>query len=436
MSMGQDALLRGALAAALAAADPYAATAAQLPAPPRGRVVVVGAGKAAVPMARAAAASYGGTGGFGGAVVTRRGQAEVVAGIEVLEAAHPVPDAAGVAATRRVLELVDGAGPDDLVLCLISGGGSALLCAPSGVDLVDKAAVTAELLAAGVDIHALNVVRKHLSGVKGGWLAARSRAPVVTLAVSDVVGDDPGIIASGPTVADPSTFGEALAIVDEHAPQAAAARRALAAGVAGERPETPKPGDPRLAHATYELVASGAAAVRAAARHLEEAGVTVLLEEATVTGDSTEVALRQAREVRARLAGARPSGPVAFVYGGETTVARGGAQLVYGDERPGAAAPTSGGPNGEWALAFAAAMAGGPPMWLLAVDTDGIDGASNAAGALLAPAQASRLDQVQVADYLRRHDSHTLLGRVGGLVTTGPTGTNVNALRIALFAPL
>lgn len=435
MSMGQDALLRGALAAALAAADPYAATTTHLPAAPKGRMILVGAGKAAVPMARAVADRYGGTVGFGGVVVTRRGQAEAVAGVEVLEAAHPVPDAAGVAATGRVLELVDGAGPDDLVLCLISGGGSALLCAPSGVDLADKAAVTAELLAAGVDIHALNVVRKHLSAVKGGWLAARSRAPVVTLAVSDVVGDEPGIIASGPTVADPSTFAEALAIVEAHAPGAVAARRALEAGASGARPETPKPGDARLARATYELVASGATAVSAAARHLEEAGVTVLLEEAAVTGDSTEVALRQAREVRARLARSLPSGPVAFVYGGETTVARGGAQLVYGDEPPGESPSTSGGPNGEWALAFAAAMAGGPPMWLLAVDTDGIDGASSAAGALLGPAQVNRLDQVQVADYLRRHDSHTLLGRVGGLITTGPTGTNVNALRIALFAP-
>lgn len=434
MGSNEAALLAEALRAALSAADPVAATKKHLPSPPAGRLIVVGAGKAASAMAAAASAGYQDVERFGGAVITRHGQALAAPRVQVLEGAHPVPDAASVAGTRTLLGLVDGAGPDDLVLCLLSGGGSALACAPVGVSLAEKAAVTRALLAAGADIHELNVVRKHLSGVKGGWLAVRSAAPVVTLAVSDVVGDDQGTIASGPTVADPSTYAEALALLDAYVPGAGAARRALEAGVRGERPETPKPGDERLARSRYEIVASGATSVRAAADHLRAAGVEVIACNAESTGDSTAVALRQAAEVRAILSSASRDRPLAVVYGGETTVKRQGAQLTYGTPQGEAVDRARGGPNGEWALAFRTALADVPGMWLLAADTDGIDGNSTAAGALIGPEQAARLTRIQVADYLRRHDSHTLLERVGGLLVTGPTHTNVNALRVALFA--
>lgn len=433
MGSNEAALLVEALRAALTAADPGAATTLHLPPPPVGRLIVVGAGKAASAMASAVSAAYQDVARFGGAVITRHGQALAAPRIQVLEGAHPVPDTASVAGARTLLELVSGAGPDDLVLCLLSGGGSALACAPQGVGLAEKAALTQALLAAGADIHELNVVRKHLSGVKGGWLAARSAAPVVTLAVSDVVGDDPGTIASGPTVGDASTYAEALAVLDKYVPDAAAARRALEAGVRGERPETPKPGDERLARTHYEIVASGATSVRAAADHLRAAGVAVLACEAESTGDSTAVALRQADEVRAMLSRSSRDRPLAVVYGGETTVKRHGAQLTYGTPQDEAVNDARGGPNGEWALAFATALADEAGMWLLAADTDGIDGNSTAAGALIGPEQAARFTRIQVADYLRRHDSHTLLERVGGLLVTGPTHTNVNALRIALF---
>lgn len=439
MTASAAGLLKGALDAALAAADPGPATAARLPPPRAGRVIVVGAGKAAAAMARAADAGYHDVADVTGLVITAYGMAAQAGRVEVVEAAHPVPDPAGVAATARMLELVRAATPDDLVVCLLSGGGSALACAPVGLTLWEKAGVTRELLASGADIRAVNVVRKHLSGVKGGWLAAASAAPVVTLAVSDVVGDDPGTIASGPTVPDPSTFQDAMRVLERYAPAASAAKRALEAGGRGERPETPKPGAARLANSRYEVVASGAAAVAAAAEHLRAAGVEVLARDAAVVGDSTAVALRQAGEVRGAMACLAAAGPVAFVYGGETTVDRVGSQLVFGaggePDVSAAVRPPRGGPNGEWALAFTAALAGAPERWLLAVDTDGIDGDSTGAGALLGPREARRLGLVQVADYLRRHDSHTLLERVGGLLVTGPTRTNVNALRIVLFPP-
>ncbi len=445
--------LRAALAAALAASEPGTCLGPYLPSPPAGRVVVVGAGKAAAAMARAVEAGFEADVPMTGAVVTRYGHALPTRRVAVLEGSHPVPDAAGVAATARIRRLVADADETDLIICLISGGGSALLCAPAGLGLAEKAETTAALLRGGADIRRINTVRKHLSAVKGGRLAAAARAPMLTLAVSDVVGDDPATIASGPTVADASTFAEALDVLHEFAPTAAAARRAVQAGLRGERQETPKPGDPRLATARYELVASGPLAVRAAAARLRADGVVVAVEDAAVTGDSVAVGRRQAREVAAALDRGAWAGPVAFVYGGETTVERsapeppvrgpgageqlnGGAPLT--DEAgPGGGASSgrgraTGGPNGEWALAFAAEL-GRSDYWLLAIDTDGIDGASAAAGALLDPAALGRLTPARIERSLAAHDSHGLLGAVGGLLVTGPTRTNVNALRIVLF---
>ncbi|MBX3140028.1 MAG: DUF4147 domain-containing protein [Trueperaceae bacterium] len=447
MSATGTSTLRAALAAALGAAEPASALRPYLPPPPPGRIVVVGAGKAAAAMARAVEDAYAPDVPLGGVVVTRYGHAAPTRRVAVLEGAHPVPDAAGAAATAGIRRLVAGAGADDLVLFLVSGGGSALLCAPEGLSLEEKAETTAALLRGGADIRRINAVRKHLSAVKGGRLAAVCRAPLLALAVSDVVGDDPGTIASGPTVADATTFADALAALDEFAPQAAAARRALEAGLRGRRPETPKPGDPRLAGARYELVASGALAVAAAAARLEAEGVAVAMADATVTGDSTAVARRQAREVAAALALGGWDGPVAFVYGGETTVARdsreaataedgahsvGAARGPVAGTAPAGPVPARGGPNGEWALAFVAAL-GRSDYWLLAVDTDGLDGASAAAGALLTPEALARLTPEGIERALRTHDSHGLLDEVGGLLVTGPTRTNVNALRVVLF---
>lgn len=398
-------------------------------------------------MARAVEDAYAPDVPLGGVVVTRYGHAVPTRRVAVLEGAHPVPDAAGVAATAGIRRLVTEASADDLVVFLLSGGGSALLCAPDGLSLEEKAETTAALLRGGADIGRINAVRKHLSAVKGGRLAAACAAPLLTLAVSDVVGDDPGTIASGPTVADATTFADALAALDEFAPTAAAARRALEAGLRGRRPETPKPGDPRLAGARYELVASGALAVAAVAARLEAEGITVAVADPTVTGDSTAVARRQAGEVAAALELGGWDGPVAFVYGGETTVARGSREAAAVEDAarsvgaalepvagtaPASPVPARGGPNGEWALAFAAAL-GRSDYWLLAVDTDGLDGASTAAGALLAPEALARLTPERVERALRAHDSHGLLEEVGGLLVTGPTRTNVNALRVALF---
>ncbi len=394
-------------------------------------------------MARAVEDAYAPDLSLGGLVVTRYGHAVPTRRVAVLEGAHPVPDAAGVAATAAIRRLVSGAAADDLVVFLVSGGGSALLCAPDGVSLAEKAETTAALLRGGADIGRINTVRKHLSAVKGGRLAAACRAPMLTLAVSDVVGDDPATVASGPTVPDATTFADALAVLDEFAPSAAAARRAIEAGVMGLRQETPKPGDPRLAGARYELVASGALAVRAAAARLEAEGIAVAVADASVMGDSTAVARRQAGEVAAALELGGWDGPVAFVYGGETTVARvpggGGAVPETVAGRPADAtaahadpAPARGGPNGEWALAFAAAL-GRSDYWLMAVDTDGLDGASTAAGALLGPEALARLTPERIERALRAHDSHGLLDEVGGLLITGPTRTNVNALRVVLF---
>ncbi len=367
--------------------------------------------------------------------------------LEVLEGGHPVPDAAGAAATERVLTLVRGARQHDLVLVLLSGGGSALLTAPLGVSLDEKAALTRRLLASGADIGSLNVIRKHLSRVKGGRLAVESGAPTLTLALSDVVGDDPATIASGPTVADPSTFGEALELLARYAPDHPRARAALARGAAGLTPESPKPGDPRLERAEFRLVGNASLALEAAARVLEGAGVAVVNLGADLTGEAREVG-RQHAQVAATLPG---SGPVALLSGGELTVTLTGQHGVG-----------RGGPNAEYALAFAQELSerlehelrrerasglargnegsSGPRFAVLAADTDGVDGGSGAAGpagALLGPELPGsdllgRLGRTEVAAALDGHDSHALLERIGGLFVTGPTGTNVNDLRIVL----
>jgi len=411
------ATLRALFDAAVAAADPRIVLARHLPPRPKGRVVVVGAGKSAAVMAAAVEAVWPDATGL---VVTRYGHGYPTRGVEVVEAAHPVPDAAGAAAAARILAVVRGLEQDDLVLALISGGGSALLALPApGLTLADKQAVNRALLACGATIHEMNCVRRHLSAIKGGRLAAAAfPAQVVTLAISDVPGDDPTVIASGPTVADPSSFAQARAILARYgiAPPAAVAAHLQAAAE-----ETPKPGDPRLARAEYRLIATPQMALEAAAAAARAGGFTPL-----ILGDALEGEAAVVGQVLAGIAvsaathGHPLAGPCVLLSGGETTVTLGGGTGGRG------------GRNGECLLGAALALAGHPRIWALMGDSDGIDGSEDNAGAIATPDTLARAKGLDPRGCLARHDSFAVFGGLGDLVTTGPTLTNVNDLRIFL----
>ena len=414
------ALLRGVFDAAVAAADPRRVLAAHLPPPPRGRCVVVGGGKSAAVMAAALEEAWPDV-ALTGAVVTRYGHAVPTRRIAVIEAAHPVPDAAGEQGARRLLDLVRGLGPDDLVLALISGGGSALLAlgAP-GITLADKQAVNRALLASGATIGEMNTVRKHLSAIKGGRLAAAAApARVVTLAISDVPGDDPGVIASGPTVPDATTFADARAILSRYA---ITAPPAVAAHLAAAAEETPKPGD--LPQADFRLIATPMMALAAAAGAARAAGATPLILGDALEGKSREMGTVMAGIARSVRAHAQPlAAPAVLLSGGETTVTIGHGPAGQG------------GRNTEFLLGLAVALDGAPGVWAVAGDTDGIDGTEDAAGALIGPdtlarARAAGLDP---RDVLAGHDSYRLFAAVGALVRTGPTLTNVNDIRAVLI---
>ncbi|MDH3910663.1 MAG: glycerate kinase [Rhodospirillales bacterium] len=412
------ALLRALFDAALAAADPRETLPRHLPDPPAGRTVVVGAGKAAAAMAKAVEDHWPGP--LEGLVVTRYGHAVECRDIEVVEAAHPVPDAAGRRAAERILEKARGLAPEDLLLCLISGGGSALLALPApGLSLEDKQAVARALLACGADITEMNCVRKHLSAVKGGRLAAAAApARVVTLAISDVPGDGPSVIASGPTVPDPTDFAEARAILEKYAiePPPAVARHLAAAAE-----ETPKPGDPRLAGAGFRLIARPQDALEAAAAAAKSVGIAPLILGDSIEGEAREVArVMAAIAVQAARHGQPAPPPCVLLSGGETTV------TVRGQGR--------GGRNAEFLLALALALDGRPAIHAIACDTDGIDGSEDNAGALIGPdtlarAAALGLDaKARLAD----NDAYGLFEALGDLVMTGPTLTNVNDFRAVL----
>ena len=419
-------ILRAVFDAAIASADPRRVLAAHLPPVPRGRVVVVGAGKSAALMAQAVEAAWPEV-PLSGLVVTRYGHAVPTRRIEVVEAAHPVPDAAGEAAARRILGLVQGLQPEDMVLALISGGGSALLALPApGVTLADKQAINRALLASGATIGEMNTVRKHLSAIKGGRLAACARpARLVTLAISDVPGDDPAVIGSGPTVPDPSTTEEAREILARYRITPPPAVRAHLASAAAE---TPKPGD--LPHASFQLIATPALALAAAAARARDASLTPL-----ILGDALEGESRELGTVLAGIAtsvrrnGLPLSPPALLLSGGETTV------TLAADAAPGAA-PARGGRNTECLLGLALALAGAPGIFALAGDSDGIDGTEDAAGAIITPttlarARAAGLDPRAA---LAAHDSYGLFAALGDLVVTGPTLTNVNDIRAVLIA--
>jgi hydroxypyruvate reductase len=416
-------LLLGSFQAALAAADPLRIVPPRLPKPPRGRTVVVGAGKAAASMALAVESHWPAQAPLEGVVITRYGHGLPTKRIRVVEAGHPVPDEHGEAAARGILAAARSLGEDDLLLALVSGGGSSLLALPvDEVPMADLKAVTRALLASGAPIQDMNTVRKHLSAIQGGRLAAATRAAVLALVISDVTGDDPTHVASGPCVADPTTFGDAIAILARYGvkpPPAVAAH--LERGARGEAPETPKPGDAALARAESRVIATAHASLEAAAAFFRERGIAPLVLGDSVTGEASEVAKvygALAREVRRH--GAPAPAPAALISGGETTV------TLRGRGR--------GGRCTEFLLSLAVDLAGLEDTWALACDTDGIDGSEDNAGAVLAPdalarAAAARVDpKAMLAD----NDGYGFFAALGDLVVTGPTRTNVNDFRVIL----
>jgi glycerate 2-kinase len=412
------AFLRILFDAAVAAALPDLCIPPHLPPPPRGRTLVVGAGKAAASMARAVERNWPGE--LSGLVVTRYGHGVPCERIEVVEASHPVPDAAGREAARRILDRVKGLTADDLVICLISGGGSALLAAPAeGLTLEHKQAINKALLKSGANITEMNCVRKHLSAIKGGRLAAAcAPAQVVTLLISDVPGDDPSVIASGPTVPDPSTFADAAAVLKKY--NITEPREAIA-HIERAAEETPKAGDPRLAGNRTIMASTAQMSLEAAARIARDAGVTPLILGDSIEGESRDVAQVMAGIARQIALRDQPAAkPCVILSGGETTV------TVRGDGR--------GGRNAEFLLALAVALDGRAGVHALACDTDGIDGTEDNAGCLLAPdslARAAALGHNAKA-HLARNDGYGFFAALGDLIVTGPTLTNVNDFRAIL----
>lgn len=412
-------LLRAMFDAAIDAADPARVIKAYLPEKPAGRTIVIGAGKAAASMARAVEDHVDGP--LEGLVVTRYGHSADCRHIEVVEAAHPVPDEAGKAAAGRILKLAEDAGPDDLVLCLMSGGASALLSLPAdGLTLDDKQALNRKLLECGADIAQMNIVRKHLSGIKGGRLAAAAHpAKVVSLMISDVPGDDPAVIGSGPTVPDPSTFADALDIVQRYGIKSP---KKVIDHLRAAADETPKPDDPRLAGIETHMIAAPQASL--------EAAVAIALDNGfrpVVLGDAIEGEAREVAKVMAGIAQqvrrhAQPAmAPCVLLSGGETTV------TLTGKGR--------GGRNVEFLLALAVHLNGADNVYALAADTDGIDGSEDNAGAIISPDTLEKALAlgVDAKAHLADNDGYSFFEKLDDLVKTGPTLTNVNDFRALLI---
>jgi hydroxypyruvate reductase len=415
----EERLLRQLFQAAVAAADPAALVPRWLPARPKGRTIVVGAGKASAAMAAALERSWDAP--LSGLVVTRYGYAVPCQRIEIVEAAHPVPDAAGNAVAVRMLELVKGLEPQDLVIALISGGGSALLTLPApGLTLEDKQEINQRLLRSGADIAEMNSVRKHLSAIKGGWLAATAApARVLSLIISDVPGDDPGVIASGPTIADATSFADALAVLHRYGIEAPA--RVMTHLRRGAL-ETPKPGDPRFLGHEHHLIATPQQSLEAAAQVAAAAGIAPLILSDSFEGEAREVAKVMAAMARQVLRYRQPlPAPCVLISGGETTV------TVRGQGQ--------GGRNVEFLLALALQLRGAPGTYALAADTDGVDGQAEVAGALIDPTTLRRAADLGLdsSTYLEANDAHRYFAALGNQVITGPTFTNVNDFRAVLI---
>jgi len=414
-------LLRRMFEAAIAAAQPSLSLPPYLPERPKGRLIVLGAGKASAAMARAVEDHWRGE--ISGLVVTRYGYAVACDQIEIVEAAHPVPDAASVEAARRICDMAASAGPDDTVLCLISGGGSSLLALPAeGLTLEDKQTVNRALLKSGATISEMNCVRRHLSGVKGGRLAALAHpAKVVTLLISDVPGDVPADIASGPTVADDTTCADALVIVKRYGVDLPpAVRETLESG----RGETVKPGDPRIASVETRLIATPQMALEAAARVARAADLPVHILGDSIEGEARDVGTVMAGVIKQILKRGQPfKAPCVLLSGGETTV------TVRGRGR--------GGRNVEFLLSLGVALEGLAGVWALAGDTDGVDGLEEIAGAILTPDTLDRAWAVGLRpkEALADNDGHGFFGALGDAVVTGPTLTNVNDFRAVIVGP-
>jgi hydroxypyruvate reductase len=388
-----------------------------------GRLLVVGAGKAAAAMA-ACVEAHRPEADLSGLVITRHGHGAPTRRIKVVEAGHPLPDAAGLAAAQRLLDLVRGAVVNDQVLALLSGGGSSLLSLPvAGVSLAELQAVARELLSSGAQIAEINTVRKHLSSTLGGHLAAACVAPVMALLISDVTGDDPAVIASGPFAPDASTHADALDVLERwNIVAPASVLRHLQAGAAGERQETPKPGAACFRRVDHRIVANGRTALLAAAGYFQACGIRPVILGDTYTGEAREVAQVFAALVREIRQHGNPwPTPVVLLSGGETSVT-----LI----RKG-----RGGRNAEFLLALALALNGLADVHALAADTDGIDGSENNAGAVVGPDTLTRAMSLGIAarSSLDAHDSYGLFNALGDLVSTGPTRTNVNDFRAILI---
>lgn len=406
--------------AAVAAAQPERVLADFLPEPPTGRTLVLGAGKAASAMARVVDATW--PQDMSGLVVTRYGQGMDCGRIEVVEAAHPVPDLAGQQAARRMLDLCRDLNADDLVLALISGGGSALLSLPGGdIELAEKQELNRQLLECGASITEINTLRKHISAIKGGRLAAACHpAKVVSLLISDVPGDDPQVIASGPTLPDPSTAAQARAIIDRYQLTVADSIRQF---LLSEQAETPGPADPRFEGDELQLVAAPQISLQAAAAQARSEAVPALILSDCIEGEAREIGKAFAAIARQAKFHNQPIAPPCVILsGGETTVS------IKGNGK--------GGPNTEFNLAMALALAGESGITALACDTDGIDGSEDNAGCIIDETSLARARErgLDPAGYLENNDAWTLFDAIGDLVVTGPTHTNVNDLRAIYVA--
>ena len=410
--------LRRLFDAAIAAADPALCVPPNLPPDDGGRLIVIGAGKASAAMARAVEQHWSGR--LDGLVVTRYGHGVPCERINIVEASHPVPDAAGEAAALSIFEKVSGLSAEDRVLALISGGGSALLAAPAvGVTLAEKRVLTSALLRSGASIGEINCVRKHLSALKGGRLAAAAwPASVLTLAISDVPGDDPAVIASGPTVGDPTTAADALKVLDFYGIDLPAAlRQRLESGEL----ETPKPGAPRLTNSEFRLIASPRQMLEASAAEAQRLGITALILGDAIEGEAREVGKAMAAMARSCGQHGFPAKkPCVLLSGGETTV------TLKGNGR--------GGRNTEFLLGLASALDGAAGIHALAADTDGIDGSEDNAGAFVGPDTLARARQLglDIRQSMATNDAWGYFSALGDLLVTGPTRTNVNDFRAIL----
>ncbi|USG63080.1 glycerate kinase [Sneathiella marina] len=408
---------------AVAAADPMACLPAHLPNPPKGRTIVIGAGKAAASMAKAVEDNWQGP--LTGLVVTRYAHGLPLKNIKVVEAGHPMPDIEGAKAADEILELLTDLSEDDLVLCLVSGGGSSLLAKPGGtISLAEKKQVTRELLACGANITEMNILRKHLSAIKGGRLAlATAPAQLMTYMISDVPGDDPAIIASGPTVPDVSTSADALAVLSKYK---ISAPQSVLSFLGSANSSTPGPGHPAFKNSKTIMITTPQVSLQAAAEAAKAHGITPVILGDSIEGEARDVAQVFASIVRQTADHDQPAAkPCVLLSGGETTVT-----VRESDGKPG-----RGGRNCEFLLSLLVSLDPMPDAYALACDTDGIDGTEDNAGAMVTPTSLERAasNSLDAREYLARHDSYTFFETLGDLIKTGPTRTNVNDFRAILI---